>query len=134
MLAKVVIVLNAVLYLVAIPYLEISDTHVYNPTWHGHARLHEVWQLSTHAALTLMALYLVWSARSVVMALLIILALNGGFLFSWLTQDSYGGSMKHSDGSELLVGGINPAFAIILVVTILASIALYREVVGGPKP
>lgn len=45
--------------LILLPVLEVTDTHVFNPTWPPHARLHEVWQLTTNVGIALVALWLV---------------------------------------------------------------------------
>ena len=42
---RIVVTGYAAVFLVLIPVLEISDTHLLNEDWPGHARLHEAWQL-----------------------------------------------------------------------------------------
>ena len=51
MLDKILLTISIALYAIAVPYLEINDTHVFNPDWVAHARLHEVWQLITNSSL-----------------------------------------------------------------------------------
>jgi len=97
------------------PILEIGPTHVFNPDWPGHARLHEVWQLVTHSALALMCLYLTWCGDQSRLASLIALVVTGGFLAAYGLSVFYDGTMKHSDGREVTIGGVNSAVAIMVV-------------------
>jgi len=123
MLSKIAVTTAAVVFLLVLPVLEISETHVFNPDWPEHARLHEVWQLSVHGAVSLICLWLVWVKREPSLAGLLSLAMTGSFVFAYLIRDTYGGSMRHVDGepvttlsnvavvvvfcvSGLLVGGI----------------------------
>ncbi|WP_273427238.1 hypothetical protein [Marinobacter sp.] len=108
MLDKILLTIGIVLYAVVVPYLEINDTHVFNPAWVAHARIHEVWQLFTNSSLGLVALWLTWfdssgKGKASVIALLV----TGGFLAAYLIQDLYGGSMVHPDGTEKALLGIN---------------------------
>lgn len=100
-----------------VPILEIGPTHVFNPDWPGHARLHEVWQLAANSGLSLLCLWLAWGAGRVRLASVIALVLTASFLLSFLLAPLYGGTMRHSDGSELMVAGMNSAVAIMLLAT-----------------
>ena len=118
MLAKLIITIGALLYGLGVPLLEINQTHVFNPQWEAHARLHEVWQLATNSALALLALWLTWRRQQIRLASLLSMLVTGGFLFSYFARHLYGGSMLLSDGSEKLVLGINLglfAFGIVFV-------------------
>lgn len=121
MALKLIISLNAFVFICLIPFLEINDTHVFNPDWPAHARLHEVWQLGTNGLLSILAIILAWRTRQPGLSSLISILINIPFLFACLTQAGYGGSMTHSDGSELLVMGVNPAFGILALLTVLMS-------------
>jgi len=127
MLSRIAVTLNGIVFILLIPYLEISATHVFNPDWPGHARLHEVWQLLTNAVLSVVAIWLVWRGTHSALALLIALILSGTFVGAYLMMDLYDGTMKHSDGSELLVLGVNPAIAIMVVLSVVLAIALARD-------
>lgn len=109
---KITLTLNTLIYIILLPFLEISPTHVFNPDWTGHARLHEVWQLATHFGLSIFSLFLIWRYQRLMSALFIQLMLNGGFLTAYALQSLYDGTMRHSNGSELLIGGVNPAMAV----------------------
>jgi hypothetical protein len=107
MTQKLLITFGMILYGIAVPILEINATHVFNPDWTPHVRIHEVWQLTTNSAIALLCAYWVWVRDRVQTAGLLGLIVMGGFLFAFAIQDSYGGSMKYLDGSEKTVFGIN---------------------------
>lgn len=108
MLDKFLLTLSILLYAVVVPYLEINDTHVFNPAWVAHAKLHEVWQLITNSSLGAVALWLTWFTKGGrAQASLIALLVTGGFLAAYGMQELYGGSMVHSDGTEKTAFGIN---------------------------
>lgn len=104
---KIMISIGILLYAVAVPLLEINASHVFNPQWPAHARLHEVWQLATNSALGLWCLYLAWVRAELRLASAIALFVTGGFFFAYLLGPAYGGSMLHTDGSERTLLGIN---------------------------
>lgn len=108
MLDKVLLTIGVLLYAAVVPYLEINDSHVFNPAWVAHARLHEVWQLFTNSSLGVIALWLIWFTQDGRgKASLIALLVTGGFLAAIALQDIYGGSMVHPDGSEITAFGVN---------------------------
>lgn len=107
MLSRLFSTLAILLFALAVPLLEVNATHVFNPDWPAHARLHEVWQLITNSALGVVALWWVWVRGDVRLPALLTLLVTGGFLAAYLLRSSYGGSMVHSDGSEKLLFGLS---------------------------
>ena len=121
--AKLIITLSALLYGLGVPLLEINASHVFNPSWEAHARLHEVWQLATNSALALMSLWLVWGRNNIRLPSILAMLVTGGFLFAYLVRDGYGGSMVLSDGSEKMLFGLNLgafAFSLVFLLSLLA--------------
>lgn len=104
---KLMISVGVLMYAVIVPLLEINATHVFNPQWPEHARLHEVWQLVTNSALGVWCLYLAWCRNELRLPALIALFVTGGFFAAFLLGPSYGGSMLHTDGTERTLLGIN---------------------------
>lgn len=104
---KIAITFCVLLYAVIVPFLDINETHVWNPDWTPHARIHEVWQLITNSSIGILCLWLVWFKKETVISALLSLFVTGGFLLAFLLKDGYGGSMKYLDGSEKTVAGIN---------------------------
>jgi hypothetical protein len=104
---KAVITFSIILYAIVVPFLEINDSHVFNPDWTPHVRIHEVWQLITNSSIGLLCLWLVWVKNETKMSAILSLLITGGFLLAYILQDLYGGSMKYLDGSEKTLLGIN---------------------------
>ena len=104
---KYIITFSIALYAIAVPILEINDTHVFNPDWTPHVRIHEVWQLITNSGIGLLCLWLVWIRNETKIGTILSLLITGGFLLAYILQDFYGGSMKYLDGSEKTLFGIN---------------------------
>ena len=99
------------------PILEIGSTHVFNPDWPGHARLHEVWQLIVHALMVGLALWLALARQQIRLASLLGLLINAAFLASVALSPLYGGTMRHSDGSEIAIWNVNVAVIIMALAT-----------------
>jgi hypothetical protein len=91
-----------------VPMLEANATHLLNPSWPAHARLHEAWQLATNTALSVWAVYLTWRG-SMHTACLIGLLLTGGFLLAWVTRSAYGGSMTGTSTASATIAGADAA-------------------------
>ena len=113
---------------VLVPLLEIGPTHVFNPNWPGHARLHEVWQLTTNSALCLLGLGLAWRRGSMVLPALLGLIPCLGFLAALALAPLYGGTMRHSDGTELAVCGINVAVIVVGIATVGLAALLFDAI------
>ncbi|PXX59548.1 hypothetical protein SAMN05660489_04574 [Pseudomonas sp. LAMO17WK12:I10] len=113
MIAKLFVTIGIIFYAVVVPVLEINQTHVFNPAWEPHARLHEVWQL-----------WLVWLKSNLRLSSLLTVFVTGGFLAAYGLQQSYGGSMVLTDGSEKLILGINLGLFAYTLAILLAAIAV----------
>ena len=126
MFAKVIIIIASLNYILVVPYLEISATHLFNPAWTQHALLHEVWQLGTNASLALFSLWFGISRAKWHIAAVINLLITLSFIMSYVFRDNYGGSTRYADGSELLINGINPAPVIMLLLTVALISVVFR--------
>jgi hypothetical protein len=137
MLARLFVTFAVFLYAVVVPVLEVNATHVFNPEWVAHARLHEVWQLSTNSALGLLCLWLVWVKGKVRAAAGLGLFVMGGFLFAFFFREAYGGSMVLSDGSEKRAAGLNLgvfAFGLGIALSLLAMALERRRASAAAGP
>lgn len=82
-----------------IPFLvDVSPSHIFNPAWPAHARLHGIWLLVTGGLLSLVALYLIWFRRedrraAVTMAGVLLGCILAGFFTAISTVSMYGGSI-----------------------------------------
>jgi len=109
MIKKIAITFSVILYAIVVPFLDINETHVWNPDWTPHARIHEVWQLITNSSIGVLCLWLVWYKKEVVLSSLLSILVMGGFILAFFLKDGYDGSMKYLDGSEKTILGINMA-------------------------
>ncbi|ARU59366.1 MAG: hypothetical protein MI864_27785 [Pseudomonadales bacterium] len=107
MIQQIFITIGILLYAFGVPVLELNDTHVWNPNWPPHARIHEVWQLTTNTAIGVLSLWMLWVRRTVWLPALLSGFVMGGFMFAYFCRETYGGSMQYLDGSEKLVFGVN---------------------------
>lgn len=124
MLPKILSTFSVLVYALVVPYLEINQTHVFNPHWPSHARLHEVWQLITNSAIGVVSLWFIWKRHEVSRANLLTLLVTGGFMLAFVLRDYYGGSMLHSDGTERLLLGMNIGvfgFGCVLLASLLSQ-------------
>lgn len=127
MFPKLIITFGVILYAIALPIMEISASHVFNPDWTPHVRIHEVWQLLTNSSLGILCLWLTWSKGKIILSAVISLIVTGGFLIAYTLQDTYGGSMKYLDGSENTLLGINLGVVGFGSVVILLGLVLFLE-------
>ncbi len=104
---KLIITFSVFLYAIVVPYLEINSTHVFNPDWTPHVRIHEVWQLITNSSIGILCLLLVWSKGKTIISTILSMIITGSFLVAFILQGFYGGSMKYLDGNEKNILGIN---------------------------
>lgn len=118
--------LSAIVFAVLIPVLELNSTHLTNPEWPSHARLHEAWQLLTNAAISVLALGCVWTNRAPRIGISISLMICASFLTAWALGSVYGGSMLHTDGTQVAVGGINVAVIVVIALTALLLASFWK--------
>ncbi|SHF10866.1 hypothetical protein SAMN03080594_102627 [Arenibacter palladensis] len=102
-----IITFSVLLYAIVVPFLEINETHVFNPNWTPHVRIHEVWQLITNSGIGALCLWLVWVKKETKISGILSLLVTGGFLLAYGLKNAYGGSMKYLDGSEKTLLGVN---------------------------
>ena len=62
--------------------IDVGITHLLNPDWDAHARVHEVWRLSTNSFIAFIGLYLIWIMQKELLAALLSLCLLLGFWVS----------------------------------------------------
>ncbi len=129
MASKILITIGIFFYAVVVPLFEINDSHVFNPAWEPHARLHEVWQLSTNTAIGIFSLWLTWSKNNFRLAALMTIFVTGGFLAAYCLREYYGGSMVLSDGTEKTIFGLNLGlFAYSLAISLaITAVAIQKR-------
>lgn len=127
MMSRMLVTFGVLVFGLGVPFLEINDTHVFNPNWTPHALIHEVWQLMTNTGLAVFCLWLVWVRKKIAVPAIIGLMVTGGFLAAFLIRDTYGGSMKYLDGTEKTLLGLNIGVLGFSVVSALFGLALIHE-------
>ncbi|MGH7461701.1 MAG: hypothetical protein ACREMA_11845 [Longimicrobiales bacterium] len=134
MLAKVLVTLGILIYALVVPIQDANSTHVFNPEWVAHARLHEVWQLSTNFLIGVFGLWLTWFRNDVRTAAVLALLVTGGFHFAYLIRGIYGGSMAHSDGTEAMILGVNLGVVVFGLIVVLSVLAIVFDSRDRPVP
>lgn len=131
MISKLLVTVGILFYALVVPIFELNETHLFNPGWEPHVRLHEAWQLATNCAIGLFSLWLLWWRGNVRLSSLMTFFVTGGFLLAYVLRDSYGGSMVLSDGSEKLIFGINLGLFAYSLAIALALLAIALDVRRG---
>lgn len=127
MFAKLLITFAVMTWGVGVPILEINTTHVFNPDWTPHMRIHEVWQLITNSSLGLVCLWLAWGKNETRLAAVLGLTITGGFMAAFLMRGLYGGSMKYLDGSEKTLAGMNIGVLGFSIVIACLGLVIYLD-------
>jgi hypothetical protein len=86
--------------------IDVGITHLQNPDWDAHARVHEVWRLSTNTFIAFLGLYLIWIMQKELLAALLSLCLLIGFWVSVLLMPFYDGLAIGQGVNELEPFGI----------------------------
>ena len=110
--------------------LDIGDTHLFNPNWDEHSRVHEVWRLATNSMIAFLGLYLIWKKNMHSIALLLSLCMILGFIISVITMPFYNGLAVGVGIDELKPFGIPLnifAFIVVLAVQIIAILLAYKD-------
>ncbi len=126
----------AILVASVVPLLvDISHSHLLNPTWPPHARVHEVWLLATGAAVGAVALWLIWTRQQLVLGAVLTACILGGFLIAAVTAPLYGGVLVDPATAHLLpnddrVFGLPAnlfAFSLALVILLIGLLLARHE-------
>lgn len=125
--SRVALSLGAAIYGVVVPALELNATHVWDPTWPPHARLHEVWQLVTNSLFAAVALFMIWRRRETRAPAAIACVVTWGFFVAYAVRDAYGGSMVLSNGVEKTLFGANLGVVGFMLVNVLTAGALVAD-------
>jgi hypothetical protein len=115
--------------------IDLGPSHILNPAWTAHARLHGVWLLATGALLALFSLYLIWIRRddrrgALGTAGVILACLFGGFFVATATVAQYGGGVLVDSASDAglpladMVLGVPTNVLVFAVATTLLVIGL----------
>ena len=110
--------------------LDIGDTHLFNPDWDEHSRVHEVWRLTTNVMIAFLGLYLIWKKNMHSIASLLSLCMILGFMISVITMPFYNGLAVGIGVDELRPFNIPLnilSFVVVLVVQTISLLLAYKD-------
>ena len=110
--------------------LDIGETHLFNPNWDEHSRVHEVWRLATNFMITFLGLYLIWKKNMLSIASLLSLCMIIGFMISVITMPFYNGLAVGNGIDELRPFGIPLnifSFVLVLVIQTISLLLAYKD-------
>jgi len=123
-LARLLVTGPALFLAVVPPLVDFNSTHVTNPLWTGHARLHTVWLLTTNSIIAVLALGLMWrelKVSSIRAGAILTAAPLAGFFVAAATRPLYGGSFTDPNG---VARGFGPLDANLAAFSLLALVLL----------
>ena len=107
--------------------IDVGITHLLNPDWDAHARVHEVWRLSTNSFIAFIGLYLIWIMQKELLAALLSLCLLLGFWVSVFLMPFYDGLAVGQGVDELAPFGVPIniiSFAVLSIIQIVGLIIM----------
>lgn len=107
--------------------IDVGITHLLNPDWDAHARVHEVWRLSTNLFISFIGLYLIWIMQKELLAALLSLCLLLGFWVSVFLMPFYDGLAVGQGVDELAPFGVPIniiSFAVVSIIQIVGLIIM----------
>ena len=72
-------------------FVDVNASHLLNPDWDSHARVHEAWRLSTNFLVFSLGIYLLWFKHKEILAGLLSLCIHLGFVMAAILMPIYGG-------------------------------------------
>ena len=130
MIAKILTSLCLILAGMGPLLLDIGDTHLFNPNWDEHSRVHEVWRLATNFMIAFLGLYLIWKKNMHSIASLLSLCMILGFMISVITMPFYNGLAVGIGVDELRPFNIPLnilSFIVVLVVQTISLLLAYKD-------
>ena len=104
--------------------VDTGHTHLLNPDWDAHSRVHEVWRLSTNIFIAGIGLYLLWISNYSLLPALLSGWIVLGFFSAIFTMSLYGGVPIGEGIDEPNPFGIPANIFVFLIIAIIQSISL----------
>ena len=104
--------------------VDTGHTHLLNPDWDAHSRVHEVWRLSTNIFIAGIGLYLLWIRNYSLLPALLSLCIVLGFFSAIFTMSLYGGVPIGEGIDEPNPFGIPANIFVFLTIAIIQSVSL----------
>ena len=119
-LTSICLLLGTILPLI----VDTGHTHLLNPDWDAHSRVHEVWRLSTNIFIAGIGLYLLWISNYSLLPALLSVCIVLGFFSAIFTMSLYGGVPIGEGIDEPNPFGIPANIFVFLIIAIIQSISL----------
>ena len=119
---KVLITLATLVYGIVPAIADLNETHLLNPDWSAHARLHGAWFLAFAAGMALIGLFILWRRDQLLLPILIGLLFAAGFWVAVVTAPFYGGALVDENGIEAVVLGLD---ANVFTFSVLTTVLLF---------
>ena len=129
-LARILVTIAAVFLALVPPLVDLNESHVTNPLWIGHARLHTVWLITTNSCVSVIALWLLWQRpsgfrrKSLLLAAGLVGSVLLGFFVAAATQSAYGGSLTDPNGVAMRFGPIDANLFLFSILLCLVGVAV----------
>ena len=119
---KVLVSIGSLWYGVIPVIADLNESHLLNPAWMPHAKLHLTWLLATGSCLAMYSLYLIWRRSQALEAAIIGLCVMSGFWIAASTRALYGGLFVDPNHEAPSILGLHPnVFAFIFVTGFLVA-------------
>lgn len=125
LIIKVVVTIGTLVYGIVPAIADLNETHLFNPQWSPHARVHGAWFLFFGALMSFLALFLLWARNEFVLPIVIGLCFVAGFWLAFLTSSFYGGALVDANGVETRILGLESNVFVFLTLGILFGACLY---------
>ncbi|MEL7396919.1 MAG: DUF6640 family protein [Pseudomonadota bacterium] len=114
---------------------DLNETHLFNPLWSEHARLHGAWFLVFAAGIALIALFLIWVRDDVLLPITFGLMFVLGFWVATISAPLYGAALVDENGYVQTVFGIESNMFLFSVVggLLLIALGVAARVYGGEQ-
>ena len=103
--------------------VDTGNTHLLNPDWDAHSRVHEVWRLSTNIFIAAIGLYLLWISNYLLLPALLSSCIVLGFFSAIFTMSLYGGVTIGEGIDEPNPFGIPANIFVFLFIAIIQSVS-----------
>ena len=103
--------------------VDTGHTHLLNPDWDAHSRVHEVWRLSTNIFIALIGLYLLWVSNYLLLPALLSTCIVLGFFSAIFRMSLYGGVTIGEGIEEPNPFGIPANIFVFITIGIIQSVS-----------
>jgi len=103
--------------------VDTGSTHLLNPDWDAHSRVHEVWRLSTNIFIAVIGLYLLWVSNYLLLPALLSSCIVLVFFSAIFTMSLYGGVTIGEGIEEPNPFGIPANIFVFITIGIIQSVS-----------